>query len=60
MFMAKEKRNPEQDLEDKDSLKDRRFYVTDLCTKGLRRLAFQARARCYFRTNTSGQQRDLS
>lgn len=42
MFMAKEKRNQEQVLEDKDSLKDRRFYVTDLCAKGLRRLTFQA------------------
>lgn len=60
MFMAKGKGNSEQVLEDKDSLKDRRFYVTDLCAKGLRRLAFQARARRYYRTNTSGQQRDLS
>lgn len=61
MCMAKGKGNPEEQvLEDKDSLKDGRFYVTDLCAKGLRRLAFQARARHYCRTNTSGQQRDLS
>lgn len=40
----KEKGNPEQVLEDKDSLKGRRFYVTDFCAKGLRRLAFQVRS----------------
>lgn len=35
-------------MEDKDSLKGRRFYVTDLCAKGLRRLAFQVRSGAIF------------
>lgn len=41
--MGKKKGNPEQVLKDKDSLKGKRFYITDLCVKGLRRLAFQVR-----------------
>jgi hypothetical protein len=44
--MAQENDNQEQVLDDKDTLKGTRFYVTDLRGKGFRRLAgLKAQAR---------------